>query len=175
MLQHHEDHLPKYRVRPRFQVFTISNPQELSDKIKVSLEQKDAPCKGKVTTFNYATLYLPFKDQHYWSPQLSLTFEKKDDGCLLRGLYGPRPAVWTMFVFFYCILGFAVLVTTIVGLSYVMLDLPAPMLWLIPLLVLAFLSLYIVAYLGQKKGHDQMLVLHNFLEDAIGLEIVDQE
>ena len=47
-------------------------------------------------------------------------------------------------------------------------------LWLVPLLAIAFLSLYLVAFFGQKAGHDQMLTLHQFLEESTGL-IIDRE
>lgn len=174
MHQNNEDHLPKYRVRPRFQVFINSYPQDIFSKIKTSLDQQGAPCRGKMTPPSYANLYLPFEDQHYWSPHLSLTFEDKDNGCLLKGLYGPRPAVWTMFVFFYSIIAFAILVTILIGISYTILGLSASMLWLVPILVLIFLSLYAVSYLGQKKGHHQMIILHEFLEKSIDFEIIDQ-
>jgi hypothetical protein len=165
-------HLPPYRVRPRFQTKTPFSPAELIQKIRLRLDSPDATCKGQITDIHYATIYIPAEDQHYWSPQLSLTVEEQEEsGSLLRGLYGPRPAIWTMFVFFYCIIGFATLVILMLGLSYMSLDLPASILWFIPVLIILFLSLYLVAYLGQRKGHDQMVTLHQFIEDALGMDI----
>lgn len=170
-----EDHLPKYRVRPRFQIETNYTIEELAQKIHLGLKQADSTCEGRVIPPNHATLYLPYEEQHYWSPQLSLTFNEGESGSTLRGLYGPRPAVWTMFVFFYCIVGFAILIISLVGLSYLNLNLPAPILWWLPVLVLVFCSLYLVAYFGQKKGRDQMIILHQFLEKSLNFDIVDQE
>lgn len=164
-------HLPPYRVRPRFQVDTPFQPKELIEKLRHQLNAKDATCKGRITDIHYATLYIPAKDQHYWSPQLSLTIEEEGEGSLLRGLYGPQPAIWTMFVFFYCIIGFATLVILMVGLSYMSLDLPTTIFWWVPLLILLLLSLYLVAFLGQRKGQDQMIILHQFLENALDMDI----
>ena len=175
MSQNAEDHLPEYRVRPRFQIETTYSIQELCEKIRLGLEKENASCKGRITANEFATLYLPISEQHYWSPQLSLTFKASKKGCLLRGLYGPRPGVWTMFVFFYSIIGFAILIILMIGSSYLMLDLPAPFLWWVPVLCLMFLTLYLVAFIGQKKGHDQMITLHQFLEESTGLEIIDQQ
>ena len=166
-----EEHLPPYRVRPRFQIETEYTITELAEKINLGLQRGNAPCKGRVNP-TYATLYLPYEEQHYWSPRLTLTLEETENGgSLLRGLYGPRPAVWTMFIFFYAIIGFAMMVIGIIGLSHLTLGDPAPILWLVPVLGVVFLSLYLVAYFGQKLGHDQMVILHQFMEESTGLEI----
>ncbi len=75
-----------------------------------------------------------------------------------------------MFVFFYAVIGFAILVISIVGFSNLSLGNPGPILWFLPLLIIVFLSLYFVAHQGQKLGHDQMLLLHDFVEDSTGLK-----
>ena len=166
-----EDHLPPYRVRPRFQVTSPDLPAVVEDKIREGLSEADAPCLGKVYS-GYVSLQLPLEEQHYWSPRLTVTLEELEEGgSLVRGLYGPRPAVWTMFVFFYSLIGFALVIVSIIGFANLSLDKSGAILWLVPILVLAFLSLYLVAYFGQKKGHDEMVVLHTFLEANTGLNI----
>jgi hypothetical protein len=165
-----EDHLPPYRVRPRFQVVTKDDFGQLEERIRIALKEENAPCTGRVNS-GYITLYLPAEEQHYWSPQLSLTMDETEEGTLLRGLYGPRPTVWTMFVFFYALLGFAILVISIIGMANRSLEKSGAILWLVPLLAIAFLSLYLVAFFGQKAGHDQMVTLHQFLDESTGLNI----
>ncbi|MCB0707104.1 MAG: hypothetical protein KDC34_17430 [Saprospiraceae bacterium] len=160
----------KLRVRPRFQVESPDSTSVLADKIKSALAKDGAACKGRIK-HGYATLAIPHEAQHYWSPQLTLTLEELDNGSLLRGVYAPRPAVWTMFVFFYAVIAFAVLVISIVGLSSVSLGNSGAILWFVPVLILLFLSLYLVAFFGQKLGHDQMVILHNFIEESTGLSI----
>lgn len=173
MSKANDDHLPHYRVRPRFKIETPYSIEAISQKVSDGLSDENAPCKGRVNK-GYISLYLPQKEQHYWSPQLAITLEESDNGCLLRGLYGPRPAVWTMFVFFYSLLGFATLVIAVVGFSKLSLDKTAPILWVLPALILMIASLYLVAYLGQKASHDQMLTLHQFLEKSTGLVIQEE-
>jgi len=119
----------------------------------------------------YGNLSLPTVEQHYWSPQLSLTLEKTETGTEIRGLYGPRPAVWTMFVFFYSFLGFAILIISIVGLTNLSLDKSANILWFVPALIIVFLTLYLVSYSGQKLGYKQIETLHEFIEKSTGLRI----
>lgn len=175
--QEAEEHLPEYRVRPRFLVKTKYSTEELVNKIKVGLDKDKAPCKGKLIANKYATLFLPKEELHYWSPQLSLTFEEDEEdeeGSFLRGYYGPHPSVWTMFIFFYFIIACAIVVITIIGLSNLFLEKSILILWLLPILILLFLSLYLVAYFGQKLGHDQMVTLHQFLEESIGMPIINE-
>jgi hypothetical protein len=150
-----------YKVRPRFKLETSYTVDVLKKKLQDGLQHADATCIGLVNP-GYVTLYIPHKDQHYWSPQLNLTFEVTDKGCVLRGLYSPRPAVWTMFVFFYALIGLAILFIGVLGLSYLMLDKPAAVLWWVPFLLLVFFSLYLVAHFGQKLGEKQMIILHEF-------------
>lgn len=159
-----------YKVRPRFKIETHYAVAALKKKLQDGLQHHDATCIGIVNP-GYVTLYIPRKDQHYWSPQLNLTFEETEKGSVLRGLYSPRPAVWTMFVFFYALIGLGILFIGVLGLSYLMLDKPATILWLVPVLVLIFFSLYLVAHFGQKLGEKQMIILHDFTVQCTELVI----
>ena len=161
------------RVRPRFKVSCDESVENIVTKIRIALDAEHAPCYGNVHSSS-TTLYIPLEDQHYWSPQLSLSFEVVDGKTIIRGLYGPRPVVWTMFVFFYTIIGLAILFILVFGYSYVSLGKSGAILWLIPLLVILFLSLYLVAYFGQKLGKKQMVILHDFLVKCLGIEINEQ-
>ena len=157
-----------YQVRPRFKIETSYTSEQLLHQIKEALHHEDAPCTGQVHA-HYATIYIPHKDQHYWSPQLTLTLEETENGSILRGLYGPRPVVWTMFIFFYSLIGVAILFIGVMGLSYLSLGKSSTILWYIPVLALVFLSLWLVAHFGQKLGHDQMVILHTFIENTINI------
>ncbi|MCB0642240.1 MAG: hypothetical protein KDC44_11395 [Phaeodactylibacter sp.] len=170
MSQHIETAVAVNRVRPRFQIEVPFAIEEVVDRLKSALDQEDAPCKGRIYP-GYATMRPPFKDQHYWSPQLTLSMEETEEGTLLRGLYGPRSEVWTMFVFFYGIIAFAIMIIGIIGFSNMSLGESGAILWLLPVLVLLFLTLYLVAYFGKKMGNDQILLLHGFVEQCIGLTI----
>jgi len=174
MSQSVEDHLPAYRVRPRFKVHTTHSIDQLVDQIQSKLKQENASCLGQVHVMG-GTLSVPLEQQHYWSPQLSLSFEETESGTILRGLYGPRPSVWGMFVFFYSIIGVGTLIAATIGFSMLSLGKPSPILWAVPVLVLIFLSLFLVSYSGQKVGKKQMIILHRFLEESTGLVIEPQE
>lgn len=156
------------RIRPRFQVEISHSVEEIEAVIQSHLAQDTAPCLGRVQ-HGHGTITLPIEEQHYWSPQLSLSIEETDEGSLVRGVYGPRPSVWTMFVFFYALIGFAAMMVAIIGFSYYSLGkTEGKILWLLPVLVLGFLTLYLVSYFGQKLGREQISTLHHFIGDCIG-------
>lgn len=158
------------RIRPRIRVQTTMSSEDIQRRIRTLLNSDNAACEGQ-TTKGFATIYPPQKEQHFWSPQLTITVEENEDGNLVRGLYGPKPSVWTMFVFFYSAIGFATMIILMVGLSLWSLGNPATILWLVPVLLLLFLSLYLVAYFGQKLGHKQMGNIHRFIEECLEQEI----
>lgn len=165
-----EEHINFKRVRPRIRLVSELSSSEITDRIRIKLNEGVCPCIGQVTA-NFATIYPPPEEQHYWSPQLTITLEENENSTLIRGLYGPKPSVWTMFVFFYSIIGFATIIVSMIGLSYWTLNLPADILWAVPGLILLFFSLYLVAYFGQKFGHRQLSRIHRFLEDCLDQKI----
>ena len=165
-----EDHISLREIRPRFRVESPYSMEELMSKLKNGIENPEASCIGKVI-HGHATFSPPVKEQHYWSPQLGLSFEMTEKGTLLRGLYGPRPEVWTMFVLFYSIIGLSGLVVLIIGMSQLSLGKTANVLWLVPVLGSVFLTLFLVANRGKKLGYEQIQLLHHFLERTLGFPI----
>ncbi|WP_420582333.1 hypothetical protein [Reichenbachiella sp.] len=147
-------------------------PEKIAIQLEDGLKANDHGIYGTVID-GHATLSLPKRDQHYWSPQLNLSFESSDNGNVLRGLYGPRPEVWTMFVLFYSMIGFAALVILVIGYSNWTLGQSAQILWAVPVLTVIFLTLYLVSYFGQKMGRKQMIELHTFVEKTLNIKIRD--
>lgn len=158
-----------FQVRPRFTLDSLLSPEEFRNRLSDGLAREDARCVGKVKRDFASFAPLP-EIIHYWSPHLSISYEANTDGSTnIRGLYGPSPHVWTMFVFFYAIIGFATVIITVIGLANMSIDNSGMILWLLPVLILAFMSLYIVSYTGQRKGHDQVEDLHRFIERCADL------
>lgn len=170
MSSHSIDHIIITRIRPRIRFEAAHSPEQLYRRIKEQLTQPDIECEGQVLP-GFATFYPKEKDQHYWSPQLTINFEKSETGSLVRGLYGPKPSVWTMFMFFYSLIGFITLIAAMVSLSYWSLGEYSIIFWSVPVLILIFLSLFLVAYLGQKFGHKQIVSIHRFLEECVGEKV----
>lgn len=166
---HAEEEIPISVIRPRFAVEIRHSIEEVVDKITSGLKNQNL-VRGKID-HHHILLFINDTDRHYWSPELSITFDEMEDGNVIRGVFGPRPAVWTMFVFFYSAIGFASLVVLMVAMSYYSLGKSLEILWLLPVLIIIFLSLYLVAYSGKKMGSDQLHILHEFVEATTGIKI----
>lgn len=163
-----EDHVPinPFEVRPRFELLSARSSADIDERFVTALEQEGTVIQGK-TRRGYASLQPPADILHYWSPHVSITYEDTEEGTLIRGLYGPSPSVWTMFIFFYALIGMAILIITVIGLANLSIDNSGAILWALPVLVFLFFTLYIVSYTGQRKGHDQVEALHRFIESCV--------
>ncbi len=153
-------------IRPRFRRVVPWEPPRVIDRFRRRLSGGEAPVKGLIVD-HHITLKIPYESQHFWSPQLDLEVEEHPEGALVRGLYGPHPSVWLMFVFFYAALGFIATIVAIIGFSQWNLGLSAGILWLLPVMGFIFLMVWLSARAGQKLGHDQMAELQAFLEQAL--------
>lgn len=156
----------KLRIRPRFRKEVSDAPEIVMEKIKSALDSSRAKCKGNIVD-HHVILRIPLSQQHYWSPQLALEFESKNGGSLIRGLYGPKPGVWTMFVFFYSAIGFLTMMGLIFGLSQMMLHMNAYGLWTVLVGAILLTGLFLTSKIGQRLGLDQMHQLKDFLDDSI--------
>ncbi|MEZ5199049.1 MAG: hypothetical protein R2764_22500 [Bacteroidales bacterium] len=155
------------QLRPRCRITTSLTSQEVLSQIKSHLDKNLYPLEGQVVQ-EHAFIRIPEKDQHYWSPELHVWAREQDDETIVYGVMGPKPKIWTMFMFFYT----AVLTSTFFGVSYgiiqYILGIKADFLWSIPLGILAIAGVYAAAKYGQYKGKEQMEVLRQFLEEAVG-------
>jgi hypothetical protein len=159
------------RIRPRFKLSTGYSPEDFVLKIKSHLEEGKTNCYAESLLKNFIVLKIQKEAQHFWSPQLTLSIEKFKEGSFVRGLYTPKPTIWSMFVFFYTGIGVCILFGGLYGLSRLSLNLEAPILWGVPALLALALLLYIIAQIGQKLGAQQMFDLHHFIEEAIDKKV----
>ncbi len=152
------------RIRPRFR-----------KQYDLSLETVEGIIKGKLnsnTDFSasldsgHFTIRIKPEDRHFWSPQLALSLEEEDSKTLIRGLYGPAPNVWTIFLLAYLAIGVLSLFALFLGMSYWMLGQEIQILWALPILAVLALVVYFIAQFGQKLGAEQTFRLHQFIESC---------
>ena len=153
------------RVRPRYRRVSDLPPCQVIDQILEGLVAKKGVAGS--TLENHAYLRIPKEDQHYWSPEFHVTVEKQKKGALVRGVVGPKPKVWTMFMFFYSAVIVLFFLGTAMGVSQWMLNMDAPMLWSIPACIILWILIVAAAKFGQFKGRKQMIRLWRFLDQAV--------
>lgn len=117
---------------------------------------------------HHIILKIPQEKQHFWSPQMTVSFEDLENGLTrVRGLCGPKPSVWMMFIFFYFLLGFVGMMVMIMGFSQMSLGLSYGILWLIPAIAFLIFMVFLTATMGQRLARDEMEVLFDFCRKII--------
>ncbi len=158
-------------IRPRFSFHAPFSAEVLLEKIQLKLNEDNLPCKGKVI-MHHVVLDIPIEDQHYWSPQLHLEIEDEEDvskgqNSLVRGIIGPRPTVWTLFLFIYAVIGIIGLMITLYGLSKWSLGEFSLALFGMPVALVLMSSAYLTSKYGEKLGHNQVEILKDFLRNIL--------
>lgn len=157
------------RNRPRFKFYTQMHPEEFTSKIKKHLENYSQVLRGTVHR-EEAIIRLRKEEDKYWAPQLQIRIEKnseKENGFEVRGVFGPRPSVWTFFLFLYGLGGGIILTVGIYG--WVEWALGIGHLWVWSNLVgfLLILSSFIAAQIGQSLSKEHLTVLRDFIESVL--------
>ncbi|EDP97557.1 GTP-binding protein [Kordia algicida OT-1] len=150
-------------LRPRFQI-EIPQPSEVVLKrLEASKNTQDDFVISRID--NHVFIRIPKDKQHFWSPQLHVEVDEIDkQHCLLYGLFGPSPTVWTFFMFLHflvaCLfIGFGVWAYTNASLdtSY------AIQVALMFFMVIIWVVLYVAGRWGKATGKPEMIQLRNFL------------
>lgn len=151
-------------LRPRFSIDLNENSDEFLQRITTYLKSDACKYRSRVAD-RHVFIDIPLKKSHFWSPQLH--FEVVQDGMkssILKGLFGPKPQVWTLFMFVHFVvatlfLGFSVF-------TYVQYRLGESLIFPIAILValpLIWLLLYFLGSIGKETGKKQMKELHDLL------------
>lgn len=155
-------------LRPRFSIELQENAVQLSKKITVVLKKDDYDFKSSISDDHFF-VDIAEKESHFWSPQLQFEIVEVDENSsIIKGLFGPRPQVWTLFIFVHFIVGTAFLCFAIM--TYVKYTLeeslffPTVMLIVLPLV---WVLLYLLGNVGKETGKRQMKALHDFLIEVI--------
>ncbi|AMC10969.1 hypothetical protein Lupro_06790 [Lutibacter profundi] len=151
-------------LRPRFKMNFNETKQRLISKFEDNL--KDTNCKycSKIID-GHIVIDIPFGENHFWSPQLNIEIAKVEGNkTIVKGLFGPKPQVWTLFMFFHfavavAFIGFSIMayVKWTLKSNYtnaLIIVIALPILWIV---------MYFLGQLGKKRGHQQMDELYEFM------------
>lgn len=156
-------------LRPRFKIeLDRSNEDALAAFEKVKANTRDFVI---TRVDDHIFLKIPKEKQHYWSPQLDLEIVSFEEGkSQLHGVFGPKPTVWTLFMFLHfgvatLFIGFGIWAYTKVTLD----ETYSVQLMLMGLMVLAWFALYFAGRMGKAAGKDEMHLLYNFMKETLDL------
>lgn len=157
-------------MRPRFEVAADLDADEALRRITGELGTAGSPVEGLVAGY-HVELMIPKSTRHFWSPRLSLELDAQESGVRLRGLYGPRPAVWTLFAMFYSALGFVALMGAVFGYAQWAIDRTPWALWTLPIAAALALGAYATSLVGQRLALEEMQFLHRYARGRLGVEL----
>jgi hypothetical protein len=155
-------------LRPRFK-FEIARSNEvvLRDFEKAKKEQSHFVVSR---IDDHVFIRYPKAEQHFCSPQLHLEInEVNKETCMLHGLFGPNPTVWTLFMFLHFMLaglfiGFGIWAYTNWSLNQNF----AIQLSFMVLMVVIWIALYFAGSIGKASSKKEMNALNDFMYNVLG-------
>jgi len=156
-------------LRPRFKLEIDQSPEWALSAFEKAKAETDQFVIHR--SDDHVFIKIPKDKQHYWSPQLDLEiFNFEDDKTQVRGLFGPKPAVWTLFMFLhFLVIGLAAVVG-VWAYSNASLHTPYFMQLLgLFLLVIGWFVLYFAGRMGKSAGKKEMLALRKFMLQTLQL------
>ena len=155
-------------LRPRFSIDLDTSKDKILQIFSGELNNENDKISGNIVD-GHIFISIGKKDDHFLSPQLHLEIiEKTSETSILKGLFGPKPQVWTLFMFVHFVIGFAFLAFCVVLYTRVSLNtsLFFPILMMI-ILPLVWILLYFLGKIGKSTGKHQMNHLHDFMLKVI--------
>ena len=155
-------------LRPRFSIDLNKSDVTVLNEFSEEFKKEECKIRGKIVD-GHVFISVPKDDEHFWSPQLHLEIlEATANKSILKGLFGPKPQVWTLFMFVHFIIGISFLGFGVMLYSKLSLDESI----IFPLIMMIFLPLfwtllYFLGKIGKDTGKEQMKTLHDFMINII--------
>ncbi len=164
----HDNKINRVLLKPRFKEEREESIDEIITKFKDEFATGTCEYCSKIID-HHIVIDIPKNKDHFWSPQLHIEVEKNEENrTIVKGLFGPKPQVWTLFMFIH----FAVAVAFIVFLvmAYTQWNLKKDYSFSLTMCIalpICWVVLYFLGQLGKKKGYQQMIELDNFLTKVL--------
>ena len=155
-------------LRPRFSIDLEENSEVIINRFSEAFKKEEISFRGSFVD-GHVFISVAKEEEHFWSPQLHLeVLEKPGNKSELKGLFGPKPQVWTLFMFIHFVIGISFLGFCV--LLYTKLSLKESIIF--PLIMMVFLPLfwillYFLGKIGKDTGKSQMQELHDFMIEYI--------
>jgi hypothetical protein len=161
-----EHSLEKLHLRPRFKYKVHDSADKSLATLRAHFDASEYKFRGEFVG-EHIIITVNKNDEHYWSPSVSLRILQHKEGSIIKGLFGPRPEVWTLFAFLRFTMLTASIFLTIIGLAQLTLDnTPWALYGLLPILALAVI-VWIAGRIGKQAGQSQMDLLKNYVFTAL--------
>lgn len=175
LMSHDENPLHIPHIRPHFRLSVPLSSDKVMDRFRQKLNKASEDITGVIVD-NHIILDIAQKDVHYWSPQLNFRVEEQpqdNQQSLLIGIIGPRPKVWTLFMFIYFAIGIIGFFISSFGIARMMMGEHSLLIWAFPVALLLMLSAYATGKFGERLGSEQVDSLKQFIREAMDNKITE--
>lgn len=163
----HDDELNRILLKPRFRLKFEESVEQILVAFKENLEKDDCEYTSKIVD-HHIVIDVPQKEEHFWSPQLHVEILKETEFTVVKGVLGPKPKIWTFFIFLHFMVAVVFFVFFVIFYSRWSLDQDYTFAMMMCLLMpVVWVALYFFGQLGKKFGYEQMVGLHNTLIAAL--------
>ena len=154
------------RMRPRFRMDLPFTQENALERINEAFDGCETCCTGTIVQ-HHVNLTVIEEERHFWSPHIHLLVEEEAEKTIVRGLIGPNPHVWTMFMAGYASLAFGGLFAAGLGFAQVQVKGSSPWgFYILPFLLVAAMFLYAFSFVGQRLAFEQVHELLKFIAGA---------
>jgi len=152
-------------LRYRFDKVVTKSYDDILKSCEQLKETVEPDYKIKVSG-HHIWFYIGLLHREKHSPHLHLEIEKMEDGnTFVRGLYGPDPVLWTLFMFLHFVVAGLFVIFSMIAFSKWSLDQPFGFdLLVMFVMVNSWFLLYFIARLNRKKGLNQARELEVLME-----------
>lgn len=159
--------LNKILLKPRFKLTLEQEPENVISKFKENLEHQNCEYCSTISQ-DHIFIDVPKAQQKIWSPQLELVVENSEKGSSIRGLFAPKPGIWTFFIFLHFVVavGFFIFFALAYANSVAGNETKT---WYIMMGLMVFLwfFLYLLGQIGKNKAKNQIRELKHFLRNSL--------
>jgi len=164
----HGNKINKVLLKPRFSMIVDESQESILNKFKKNLDDDNCTYCAKISG-NHIFLDVPKDDAHFWSPQMQIEIDKNEKNqTIVKGIIGPKPQVWTFFMFLHFIVALLFVVAFVwfyvnwsLGKEYQIQK------YILIILPIVWVVLYFFGQSGKKLGYNQMVELDDFLVKTI--------
>ncbi|GAB5496218.1 MAG: hypothetical protein Phyf2KO_12980 [Phycisphaerales bacterium] len=154
-------------IRPSFTLEHAFGPEELASHI-MGAASADASGVFAQRAGLHITISPVVVDRHLWSPWLHVEVEESESGSLVRAKYSPHPNLWTSFAFGYLTLGTLVFFAGFFALAQTLIGQGTWAWWVTVASLVGMFVMWLIAKVGQRLAHDQMIELRQKLDSILG-------
>ena len=162
-----KDDLNRILLKPRIYLRLEASKEEVLELFHRRLKKESCRFPSRIVD-HHVVIDVPKGEEHFWSPQLHVEVEQDGEAAVVRGVLGPKPKIWTFFIFLHFIVGATFFVFFVIFYSKMSLDqdygFSMTMCILMPIL---WVLLYFFGQLGKRFGYRQMTELHGVMSEAL--------